>query len=126
MLSYEKAVFFSDRASKEYLDSLGALSLKFEKANIMISKKYYKVGKKNGEFVYSDEEPEKYESFLISNYSTSLRTRLQLSFIRFTREAARFTPYKIGGNMRPRCAEIHKRDHQYDSRTPYTFTYADE
>lgn len=117
-LNCHSSLFFNHEITEDYLLRLAKLAARFPLPNQTIATKFYKVGVQGHETVYTAEEPADYPSFIVHNYSTSLKTHLVLSFMQFTRALRHFLPDQIPGNMRPHCARIHLKNRQMAGPRP--------
>jgi len=125
-LNCHSSLFFNHEVTEDYLLHLGKLAARFPLPNQNIATKFYKVGVQGHETVYTSEEPADYPSFILHNFTTSLKTHLVLSFMQFTREFRRFLPDRIPGNMRPHCAQLYFRSRRADGpRAGVKFSYAE-
>lgn len=121
------ALYFDHRITLPYLLRLQHQAAKFPAANRTVAQKLYSAGREGRVQKFTTIKPAKPERVLMMSHATSLKTRLQLSFLHFTREAARYVPYKIPANMRPHCAAIRARDEDHDEpRASIKFTYDEE
>ena len=125
VLNRERTVFFNEQISHAYLKQLASRAARFSLPNQTVATKLYPIGKRGGERIFSPEEPSSYQSVMLHSYTTSLKTKLNLTFLRFTRESSRFIPYSQPANMRPHCANIRQRDNDQGPPTSVKFTYDD-
>jgi Protein of unknown function (DUF4238) len=124
LLNCHSAVFFNHEIGQDYLVRLAAKAAAFPPPNQTVVTKLYNAGRVGHETLYTVDEPADYPSVLLHTYATSLKVRLVLSFIQFTRAYRRFLPDRIPGNMRPHCAQIYLRDRaQAGPRATVKFTY---
>jgi hypothetical protein len=126
-LNCHSILFFNHEITEDYLIQLGQRAARFPAANQSIATKFYKVGVRGHETVYTATEPADYSSYIMHTYATSLKTRLSLSFMQFTRNFRYFVPHRTLANMRPNCAQIYFRNRQTaPERTSVKFTYDED
>ena len=133
LLSYlncYSTLFFNHEITEDYLVSLGQQAARFSKPNQNVTTRLYKVVTRASETVYTATEPANYNyknnSIMLHSYTTSLKTKLMLSFMQFTREYRNFISWRIPANMRPYCEQIHSRNKATRDKLPFKFTYDED
>lgn len=125
MLNCEQTVFFNEQINHSYLKQLALRAARLPVPNQTVATKLYPIVKRGSAQIFSPEEPASYQSVVLHTYTTPLKTKLDLTFLRFTRESSRFIPYAQPANMRPHCAALSQRDNDQGPRTSVKFTYDD-
>lgn len=130
LLSYlncHSTLFFNHEITEVYLTRLGQQAARLPAPNQSVATKLYKAGVRGHETFYTATEPADYPSYVMHTYATSLKTRLNLSFMQFTRHFRCFVPHRIPANMRPHCAEVYFRHRQTaEERTSVKLTYDED